>query len=91
MLTERGYDMQLRNKRGETALHHTILRANYNWAVVLTSEGIDVNVPDLRRNETALHWAAQLRKEEGSRELVKLLLSSGANVMLEGLGELDLI
>ena len=83
--------MHLRNKRGETALHHAILRANYNWAVVLTSEGIDVNVADLRRNETALHWAAQLRKEEGCREMVKLLLSSGANVTLEGLGEWEIM
>jgi len=75
LLLEKGANVNLKNKRGETALHLAVLKSNFELARIVIENGADVN---LRNYEgySALHAAAATFNEE----MVKMLIDSGANV-----------
>ena len=71
-------DVNVRNDRGETALHKAAWSANPAIVKLLLEAGIEVNARE-RAGETALHRAAR----SGHSEIVKLLLEAGIEVNLK--------
>jgi ankyrin repeat protein len=77
LLIARGADVLKRSKIGETALMDAATRGDAASAKLLIAKGVDVNAKD-HRGYTALMFAAQY--DDDAVELVRLLLSNGADV-----------
>jgi uncharacterized protein len=67
------------NQDGETALMVAIKTGELPVVEMLVKAGANVNARETFHNQTALMWAASAPKNAG--EIVKLLLSKGADVM----------
>jgi len=84
LLLARGADVRARSKTGETALMETALRGDLAGSKLLLEKGADVNAAD-HRGYTPLLLAAQ--HDGDAVELVRLLLSRGANPNATAEGE----
>jgi ankyrin repeat protein len=71
-------DLNLVDEDGRTPLMHAVLAENADNTIVnlLIERGADVNAKDKGRRWTALHFAAQARRDD----IVKTLLENGATV-----------
>jgi hypothetical protein len=74
-LISKGVSIDLKNNALDTPLFVAIRFSQYDWVIALLQERANVNEIG-RAGETVLHVAARLSR--GAREMVKLLLSSGA-------------
>jgi ankyrin repeat protein len=84
LLLARGADVRARSKTGETALMETAIRGDAAASKLLLDNGADVNAAD-HRGYTPLLLAAQ--HDGDAVELVRLLLSRGANPNATAEGE----
>jgi len=73
-LVNNGVNLNLQNKKGETALHLAIQNKNLKIVEILLKHGADIHIKD-NDNNTALHFAAWKR----NFSIIKLLLKNGAN------------
>jgi ankyrin repeat protein len=87
LLVARGADVKARSKRGETALADAAARGDIAAVRLLLDKGADVNAVDYRGYTPLMH-ATQYDRD--SPELVRLLLSRGANVNVKGEGQTPL-
>ena len=78
MLLDAGAEPEGANQDGETALMLAIKTGETPVVEMLIKAGAKVNVVEKFHNQTPLMWAAAAPKNAG--EIVKLLLSKGANV-----------
>lgn len=72
-LLDRGIDINIKDKKGRTALHHAILNRRGEEVRYLLERGADIDSQD-QEGKTALHLAI----ENNERELVKYLLEKEA-------------
>lgn len=84
LLVAHGADVKARSKVGETALMDAAARGDLAAAKVLLERGADVNAVD-HRGYTALIFAAHF--DGDAVELVRLLLSRGADTQAKAEGE----
>ncbi|KAE8398950.1 ankyrin repeat-containing domain protein [Aspergillus pseudonomiae] len=70
ILVEAGIDINVRNRRNETAFHNACSHGSYEVVRFLLERGIQTNIPG-EGGMTELHYAAR----DNSPEVVKLLLS----------------
>jgi ankyrin repeat protein len=84
LLVARGADVKARSKVGETALMDAAARGDLAAAKLLLDRGADVNAVD-HRGYTALIFAAHY--DGDAVELVRLLLSRGADIRARAEGE----
>ena len=87
LLVSRGASVTARSKRGETALADAAARGDIAAVRLLLDQGADVNAVDYRGYTPLMH-ATQYDRD--SPELVRLLLSRGANVNVKGEGQTPL-
>ena len=87
LLIARGADVKARTKRGETALANAANRGFYEAVKLMIEKGADVNAVDYRGYTPLMHAAYC---DDASPELIRLLLSKGANVHVTGEGETPL-
>ena len=78
MLLDAGAGVEGANQDGETALMLAIKTGELPIVEMLVKAGANVNAVEKFHNQTPLMWAAAAPKNAG--EMVKLLLSKGANV-----------
>lgn len=84
LLVAHGADVHLRGKKGETAIANAADHGDLNAVSLLLDNGVDVNVPD-HRGYTPLMLAAHFDRDQ--TEIIKLLLSHGANPAASGENE----
>lgn len=72
---ERKPDLCITDKTGWTALHWAAVKGHVDVLEELVNYGVDVNIPDSKLGQTALHLAVR----RNQRESVNMLLSLGAN------------
>jgi ankyrin repeat protein/mono/diheme cytochrome c family protein len=84
LLVARGADVRARSKVGETALMDAAARGDLAAATLLVERGADVNAVD-HRGYTPLIFAAHYDRD--AVELVRLLLSRGADINARAEGE----
>jgi ankyrin repeat protein len=80
LLLQRGFDINIQDEKGETALHHLVARARYdNHAIEkmkwFIGRGANVNIPN-QYGETPLHHAMGMH----AIECITLLLDHGADL-----------
>ena len=78
MLLDAGAEPEGANQDGQTALMLAIKRGELPVVEMLIKAGANVNAVEKFHNQTPLMWAAAAQKNAG--EMVKLLLSKGADV-----------
>src|ERR1051325_11938535 len=78
MLLDAGAGVEAANLDGETALMLAIKTGNLRTVQMLINAGANVNTVEKEHNQTPLMYAAAAKKNAG--EMVKLLLSKGADV-----------
>jgi ankyrin repeat protein len=83
MLLDGGAGIEGANQDGQTALMLAIKTAELPVVEMLVKAGANVNTVEKFQNQTPLMWAATAPKNAG--EMVKLLLSKGANVKARAL------
>jgi len=49
-----GFDINYQNHRGETALHHAVLREYYEWALLLLQSSANPNLAETKRQDTVM-------------------------------------
>jgi ankyrin repeat protein/anti-anti-sigma regulatory factor len=69
-----GTDLELKDKKGYTALMHAVKTQNADLVKLLAERGAEVDLTD-EFDDTPLIWASSMKNEE----IVKLLLEHGAN------------
>lgn len=79
LLLQRGFDINIQDEKGETALHHLVARARYDHQALekmkwFIGRGADVNIPN-QYGETPLHHAMGMH----AIECITLLLDRGAD------------
>jgi ankyrin repeat protein len=84
LLVSRGADVKARSKRGETPLADAAGRGDLDAVKLLLSKGADANAVDYRGYTPLMH-ATQYDRD--SPEVVRLLLSHGANVNVTAEGQ----
>jgi hypothetical protein len=96
MLLVHGAHVDLANKHKQTPLHAAAMSGNIDAVSLLIDRGANVNARDSYRGRTPLHWVVRMTegsvKKEGQQmsvenatEIIKLLLSRGANPMIQDL------
>lgn len=99
-MLKRGADVEMRNKWGETPLHHTAARGNLESSMFLIDNGADINAVDefgetgrvtqmlslIDSNKCLLLLGAALHKAArfGRLLLVQTLIEKGANPTISG-------
>ncbi|ELT89304.1 hypothetical protein CAPTEDRAFT_84940, partial [Capitella teleta] len=77
MLTK-GADVTARDRRGWTALFYSIRGSSLETVRVLVEYGADVTIRD-QQGQSLLHHLSNLRNEEAEEEMLRYLLSVGAD------------
>lgn len=77
LLIHQEYDINTRDKEGNTALHAAVEYRNYEMTKLLLSNGADINIAGAL-DKTPLHIAA----ETGDEAIVELLLTNQADLSL---------
>ncbi len=96
MLLDSGAQVGLANKDGLTSLHVAVMSGNIDVVTLLIDRGADVNAQDSYRGRTPLLWAVRMTQGSVKKKrpqmsvkkataLIKLLLSKGADPMLQDL------
>ena len=84
LLLDAGADATIRTKRGETALANAANRGDLSSVKLLVGKGADVRNIDYRGYTPLMHAAYA---DDGTPELIQLLLSKGADVHVVGKGD----
>jgi ankyrin repeat protein/mono/diheme cytochrome c family protein len=84
LLLDAGADATIRTKRGETALANAANRGDLSSVKLLLDKGADVRNIDYRGYTPLMHAAYA---DDGTPELIQLLLSKGADVHVVGKGD----
>lgn len=79
-LIDAGADLNNRNSIGATALHDAVVCCQEAMVLLLLNRGADVAAKILQTEETALHWATLINRNNSHGLIIRYLLEFGSDV-----------